>query len=298
MIGAKHWSRSLILLIWSVLLTGLTGLFGLAPLRVVRYQMGALPFLLTSFGLSVLFLGMKLPGLSILFLIVSIVAAVMAEAERGGFSRSVTGAIGVIGGALATTLCANYWIKMIGSTWPTVVKARIDEQITRIVGANANLLNGVTSEELFKQIPSVLAIGIIVMVAVGMILEGPVFQWAGIKPQNKTRLVNFRLPDATIWLGILSLLFSFVEMNMPIAQVAAQNFLNILAVLFFLQGLAVLCKYFEVFKVSNFWRTLWLVIFITQLFLVLSFIGFVDYWADFRSFFLRKAGEVMKRSKP
>ena len=88
---------------------------------------------------------------------------------------------------------------------------------------------------------------------------------------------------------------AFVKGGEAWVKPLGQNILNVAVVAYFFQGIAVLCSYFEVFRVSTLWRVVMLVIFIAQLFLVLSFIGVVDYWVDLRSYMRKKATALKQK---
>ncbi len=71
----------------------------------------------------------------------------------------------------------------------------------------------------------------------------------------------------------------------------AVNGLNVILVLYFFQGLAVVMRAFEVLRVTGYWKFVLLVIIIMQLFLCISVLGIIDYWANFRERINRKATE-------
>ena len=53
--------------------------------------------------------------------------------------------------------------------------------------------------------------------------------------------------------------------------------------LYFFQGLAVLEVAFRIFRTGAFWRFVIYFFIVGQLFLLLSAVGLIDYWVDFRS---------------
>jgi uncharacterized protein YybS (DUF2232 family) len=72
------------------------------------------------------------------------------------------------------------------------------------------------------------------------------------------------------------------------------NVFNVCSVIYFFQGLAVLGKYFEIFKVGFFWRFMWVLLLAVQLPILMSLLGLVDYWADFRKMFTKRSAEIKK----
>ena len=99
-----------------------------------------------------------------------------------------------------------------------------------------------------------------------------------------------------IWVLFPSVLGAFWQGVNHTVSVIATNMLNILAVIYFLQGFAILGKYFETFKVGYFWRIIWIVLFTFQLFLILALVGVIDFWADFRKHIVKRGTELKKKS--
>jgi glucan phosphoethanolaminetransferase (alkaline phosphatase superfamily) len=94
--------------------------------------------------------------------------------------------------------------------------------------------------------------------------------------------LNFRVPDGFIWVGMISFLGSFLKLNNETASVVSMNLLNVMIGLYFFQGLAVLESALRTFRAGPFSRFILYFIFVFQLFFILSAVGFVDYWVDFR----------------
>ena len=65
-------------------------------------------------------------------------------------------------------------------------------------------------------------------------------------------------------------------------SVVALNVFNVVMGIYFFQGLAVLEVGFLTFRIGNFTRFLVYFIIVGQLFFLLSAVGIIDYWADFR----------------
>ena len=283
------------MLLWSVLLTSLTGILGVAPLKVVRRQLGAIPFWLLAIGLSVLFWGLKLPVLALAILILSVLVASQVQSEELGFGLFASTLMGVGSATLAAGGLVWVWTSKVGPTWATIFKDSITAQLAQLGQSELTFIKSLTAEDVFTQLPSMLVGAIVIAAALGHILEKPLLRWVGLKLQRNQKLVNFRLHESFVWIFIASLLFGFVDMGYPTLKLIGVNALNVAVICYFFQGMAILCKYFDVFKVGVFWRALFVFLFATQLFLVLSAIGFADYWVDFRVYFNKRAAELKKR---
>jgi uncharacterized protein YybS (DUF2232 family) len=111
---------------------------------------------------------------------------------------------------------------------------------------------------------------------------------------SSEELTLFRVPDPVLWFAMVAILGAFVKHGRPWLEVISLNALNVLAVLYFFQGLAVIASAFRVFKIGPFWQVLWYFVLVVQLFLMVSLLGFVDFWLEFRERLTRKPAETNK----
>lgn len=99
----------------------------------------------------------------------------------------------------------------------------------------------------------------------------------------KKRSFDFSLPSWTIWIFILTLFLSFV--NFPIIKMFKTTGLNILNVFFgfyFLQGLCLMTDLLSLFKIKKLSKKLIYFLSFVYFFRIISIIGFMDYWFDFK----------------
>ena len=204
------------MLLWSVLLTSLTGILGVAPLKVVRAQLGSAPFWLLGVGLSLLFWSTKLPALGIAMIILTVMVASQAQAEDMGFGRFKSTFLGVLSATLSMGALAYVWISKMGPEWAALFKERIGAQLATLSQQSELLLvSKLTADDVFHQIPSMLVGALVIAAAVGLVLEKPLMKWVGLKTPRSQKLVNFRLHEAFIWPVIAGILFAFVDMGYP-----------------------------------------------------------------------------------
>jgi hypothetical protein len=88
-----------------------------------------------------------------------------------------------------------------------------------------------------------------------------------------------------IWIGMFSFLFSFIYLKNETLSVVSNNIFYSMAGLYFFHGLAVLEVLLIVFRAGFFTRLLAYILLVGQLFFILSIVGYLDYWIDFRSRF-------------
>jgi uncharacterized protein YybS (DUF2232 family) len=151
----------------------------------------------------------------------------------------------------------------------------------------------VDKEALIKQIPSALIILVIFSIWVNSILVPKVehlLGWSAAFQKHTFVSSEFRtwkLPDPVVWLALLSAAGTFLEVQPEWVHWVATNVFYIVVMLYFFQGLAVVVDFFAAKRVSPLWRSVAYVLIFSQLFLMVSFIGFADLWVGFR-----------KRTKP
>ncbi len=93
---------------------------------------------------------------------------------------------------------------------------------------------------------------------------------------------QWQLPQPLVWLAVLSGTF-FILLPAPLSMIGL-NGLIVSATLYFFQGLAIAASFFDKWSVPRFFRVLiYGLIFIqTYGIIILSFLGLIDVWADFR----------------
>ncbi len=133
-----------------------------------------------------------------------------------------------------------------------------------------------------RQIPSIVVIVVVLVLAHSLIFEKSVYRWFRIPRERlvaQIRLLDFKLPDVFVWVGMVAFLGAILEWK---GQGYSINVLNVSVVLFFLQGIAILECFYKTLRVGFFVRALGYFLFVFQLSVVLAFVGFIDFWFDFR----------------
>lgn len=99
------------------------------------------------------------------------------------------------------------------------------------------------------------------------------------------RLLDFRAPDALIWVFLLGFLGSFLRQIPEPLQLACTNLVIVAGGVYFFQGLAVLESLLYAIRAGLLIRILVYVLLVGQMFLILVGLGLTDYWVDLRSKF-------------
>jgi hypothetical protein len=189
--------------------------------------------------------------------------------------------------ASATVATTQQWLVYKGTT----LAARLHEQIDLVL-KQAQQMNStvkIDPEYLLGQAPSVLISLLIMSLALALILEGAVtklFQFNEDKLEA-FNLLAFKLPDSYIWIAMFSFLLSFLDIGLKPVSTIATNIVNIMVVLYFFQGLAVIEAFFTALRFGFFIRFMTYVVFLLQLFFLVASIGLIDFWVEFRKRFIR-----------
>ncbi len=275
--------KSGILLLGSVLLTLLTFVLGAIPLLAFRRASGRSPFLL-SVG-AVLAIGASAQAwfFVLAWALISILVEMFVEMEKLGYDYKAAGilavfisSMGALGGFLV--LKAKLGLELL-----TQFRSSLESLLLAASNGEGNVKAQVGF--LVQQIPSAVVILLIIGLGLAVYFEPKLSLWMGAKKENspERKLGDFKLPDFLIWVFILGVLFTFVEMGQPKVKLLATNVLNVSLLLYFLQGLAVLTFWLNRLKVGPFGRTFILLMVLMQLFLVVSFLGVMDFWFSFRT---------------
>jgi hypothetical protein len=102
---------------------------------------------------------------------------------------------------------------------------------------------------------------------------------------HTTSFLAFKIPDFFVWVTMVSFLLSFVDLKNEGLMTLGVNVFNVMVVLYFFQGLAIMEWMMNLFKMGFFMRLLTYLIVVGQLFFLLSAVGFIDFWVDFRQRF-------------
>lgn len=100
----------------------------------------------------------------------------------------------------------------------------------------------------------------------------------------RRRSLHFSVSAWLIWVFILSLVFSFVDMGLPeFFKGSGFNLLNICFAFYFLQGLGVVRGGLSLFKLNNITKKLIYILIFVYFFSFVSVLGFLDYWFDLKT---------------
>ena len=273
----------------SFVLTLLTVFLGSPFIRVMHRAYK--PVYFWAFGIlaSVAFIFAKIPIFAVLFGSIWFLIGSYGELEKRGSGWKWASFLSLLGSSVILLGGLIYTFVSLGiNTWDRYVLFLTE------VFANFQQLSPafkIDSNMIAQQTPSMLVSLLVMALGNALIFEKRSATYLKIsydKIASQLKLLEFKLPDAMIWIFLSAILFSMVNFGLPILSVIGFNLVNIGVILFFFQGLAVLEVFFLTTKTSLFFRVLTYIILVGYLFVLLSALGLIDYWVDFRSR-LRKA---------
>lgn len=277
----------------SAAITLLFSFLGAPLLRVIRSAGGKTWFWTSGTILTLTFLGFGLNFVAALLFGIWASIGVYAEFEdrgRAGFSAAFWS---VFLGTAASLLIIQGYSLFAGISWHDNLKLSfssllnaMQEQSTQ-KEASLSWLREIQSQsdDIIGQVPSILAVVILSSLAFALILDRRTAEMTGLRFERAAsgiRLLEFKLPDGFIWVALLSFLFSFLKIGIPWVSLFALNLFNVMIAAYFFQGLAVIETAFLVFRLGVWVRAFIYIFIIGQLFFLVSLVGIIDFWANFR----------------
>jgi hypothetical protein len=269
----------------SALLTNLFVFVGAPFLRLLREAYGAAGYLIAGALVLAFFLALGLYPLAGLTLVMWLAVFIQRELSVR-WRTSLLVQVLVVSGVLGTAsfLGLFFAVKASGST----LHQWMDEIVKGVMPLNSstkseNISALVTAVS--TQLWSILCILIGISLVVSELLAPKLCKLMQVfypKSYNKDRLLAFSVPDYFIFIILTTFFLSFFK-GVP-AQVAtvSVNAFNIVAVIYFFQGLAISECFLIWFRMGYFFRVLFYVFIVGNFFPILTLLGVLDYWIDFR----------------
>lgn len=268
----------------SVVLSLLTVVFGAPLMRVLRMTYGALAYWLLGITATVFFAFIDAPALSVFVGSIWMTLGIYMELERKGLRWTASALIGIIAGCLFFTGAALINLEKLGVHNLAAAEALVKQFLNdKVVAMNPGLQ--VDAGLLVQLIPSAVVIILVVSLGVGLMFERRVFSWLNLPRErvaSQLKLLEFRVPDFVIWIAMSAFLLTMENFNVKALEILGMNIVNVVTVLYFFQGLAILEVSLRSFKAGALLRAAIYLILVGQLFPLVSAVGLIDYWVDFR----------------
>lgn len=252
-------------------------------LRVLRKAFGPLAYWLLGAVFVTALIGLKMLPMAIFVASFWMTLGAYNELEQRGLSWNWSGPISIGSGLLVATLGAWLLTKNAEVTLLDQLNASANEVVASIKQVNPKL--EIDPVKLIQAIPAALISLLIVALGVSLIFESRVFRWMSLPRErvaSQLKLLEYKVPEPFIWIALLGFLFSFENFGNEWLSVLGMNVTIISVVLYFFQGLSVLEVLLLAIRAGVFSRILAYFVFIMQLPMLLSMVGFIDYWVDMR----------------
>lgn len=229
------------------------------------------------------FAGPIIPGAQLAalgFLAVALVIGLFTEIEGWGVPRGYAAGVSLVALVAGVGVGFGAWCRALKISPATWLSKWVETAMTKVKELNPSMT--FETETIVSQLPSGLVILGLVAIAIAVVSEGTWLRLLGNQTSAKP-WTEFRVWNIIIYGLMAVLLASFTRHDMKMVTVFGLNALNILAVLYFFQGMAVIFKAFDHFGVGIFWRILLGFVLTFQLALIVAVVGVADYWLEFRN---------------
>jgi ABC-type uncharacterized transport system fused permease/ATPase subunit len=277
-------------------MTALTYVLGAPLLKVMRLRAGRAGYWVIGTGIAGAFWFGDARAMALAFFSLVVLMGVFDELEESGLSFMVSGFFTLLINSMLSAGAFAVWMAQAGPKWSQQILSFLDGLLKPLADINPHLQ--VSSSDLMLQLPSVIVLLWIGAIYLSVLLErfllGGEHQLPPGRVSMRAQLGEFRLPDPVVWLFIAALLGSFGGFKLPLVETVSVNVMNISLMLFFLQGLAVVTKFFETARISFFWQALMMFLILMYLFLFVAVLGLMDFWLDFRLRISKRAEQVKR----
>lgn len=203
-----------------------------------------------------------------------------SELEKRGISWAKSGLISLSAGLLLASAGYFFILKNLTTT----------DLLGEMVEPLRAAINKVTSEPkernfYVRVLPGIFVSGLIASLAFSFAFEAKVAKMFKIQHERVVsglRWLEFSLPGPAIWTALFALLICEFDTKESLLFSISLNILIALTVAFFFQGVVVVESMLRGYRFGMFGRIVTYVLIILQLAPFVVFVGFVDYWANFR----------------
>lgn len=276
----------------AVVLSFTTMIFGAIPMRVVRRSFGRTAFWVAFVAIATALAAAQLASYAVIVFAQAVLVGIYSEVEEPGGSAFVAGTLALLGSVGTVAVTVGLWLQSVRANLIVTLRTQLEPMVAKMQSVNPQA--GLDVDSILRLLPSGALIALLGSLAFALVWERPLAKGFALTMPPKEPLTRFRVPDLLVWVVMVAILGSFLQHGLGWLTIASTNLLYVLAVVYFLQGLAVMAVALRVFGIGPFWRGVWYFLMLFQLSLLVSLIGFVDYWVEFRERLSRKPAEPNK----
>lgn len=284
---SKPFGKFFLVLTFGFVISALFTFLGTPILRVLRNVYGSRLYWLSGILVSGLLLSVD-PGLVLIsFLLLScwVTVGVYQEFEERGRAGFYTALLSALLGSTVMIGGPYLFSSLVGLNLEDEIRKSFEDMLRQLVGGKNLAEYGLKIDVIMSQIPSMVAVIQSACLGFALMFDRKMAAIFGVRFENiatRMKLLEFKVPNYLIWVAMASFLLSFLG-GVPelIAKISLNIFISLMGIYFF-QGLAVVEFLFVVLRTSALLKALIYLLIIGQLFFVLSLVGLIDFWADFR----------------
>lgn len=229
--------------------------------------------------IALIVMGMTLPSVYIGAIWMTL--GIYSELEKRGVNWRVAGLISLISGVVSAAVLLTLLTRFLAGQ--NLISDLLQPLQTAMNKAFPE--NPIEASVIASYLPGIFAATLFMAMALGFILETKINQIFNIqrtRVASGLKWLEFRLPDAFIWVSLFAAFFSLIGINQPIVEKVALNIAIVSSVAFFFQGLVVVEFMTRAFRLGSFSKTILYIFLLLQVAPALILIGLIDFWADFR----------------
>lgn len=281
----------------SGVLTAITAIFGGVPLKILRHRLGrAQYFVLLLPAAAGLFY--VLPMLGIYYLALGVLIELQCEFEEHIEDVFVSNFLALLSTMMLFAGGLMLWSSVKGYGWIQGIENNLALALQSFKGMG-DKVQPLAITDVMVQLPSAVAILLSLNLFFACVFEKTwiPYSWRVHTKLTTKSLVNYTVPSAVVWVSIFAILGAFGKLAPLWLERVSLNIVNICVLFFFFQGLAITVQFLRAMKINRLWRVFFLIFLSLQLFFVLSFIGFVDFWMNFRERLRKRTAQLKSNAE-
>jgi hypothetical protein len=247
-------------------------------IRNLRLVYGRNIYLLITSGCAVTLAALGQWQWALMYFSISLVIGLYREMEETGLSIFLGSAVAVLLTAGSGVLAIFGYSQMANVPFYNILEESLSPSLQAL--QKVPQFKEATIQSVIGFLPSA-----VIILLMGVVFVSLTVSLVPLNQKQRFQLKMFHLPEFMIWVFILSLAGSFVKTQLGWLSLISINVLGVALAAYFFQGLAVLSHFMDRLSIFGFWR--WMVYFLVffQAFfmILLSLLGIVDYWWEFRS---------------
>ncbi|MCB0393136.1 MAG: DUF2232 domain-containing protein, partial [Bdellovibrionales bacterium] len=244
---------------------------------------------LALFSLS--FAGIQ--GAWVPFTAVFVLVAAYAEFENIGydiFNAAISSVLSTTGFILLGLL---FWLHSAGQSLGGWFHSVLDS-IESALSASTQAATVMSIEDLSLTFPATILVSLMLSLWMGVIFEARFRLWLGQSVVFAKSALTYNVPGVFVWLTMTSVAAAYIDHGNETIRIIGMNAVQVFAAVYFFQGLTIVATYFRVTRMGQFWQILMYGILLLQLSIVLSALGFADYWLEIKNKLIKKSAQSVK----